>query len=104
MKTNKPIKKENINNLPKVYTLYQNYPNPFNPITTIKYDIPRNSNVTMIIFDLLGREVTRLVNNEMKNAGRYEIKWNANNFASGVYIYRITAGDFVSVKKMVLVK
>jgi hypothetical protein len=99
----------NNNNLPTVYNLYQNYPNPFNPVTTIKYDIPKNSNVTLIVYDLLGREVTRLVNNEMKNAGRYEIKWpapsgNANNFASGVYIYRIQAGDYVSVKKMVFLK
>jgi hypothetical protein len=94
----------NNNNLPTAYNLYQNYPNPFNPITTIKYDIPNKSNVTLIVYDLLGREVTRLVNNEMKNAGRYEIKWNANNYASGVYIYSIQAGDYVSVKKMVLVK
>ncbi|RPI17900.1 MAG: T9SS C-terminal target domain-containing protein [Ignavibacteriae bacterium] len=86
------------------YKLYSNYPNPFNPKTTIKYDIQKNSNVTLVVYDLLGRELTRLVNNEFKNAGRYEINWNATNYASGVYIYKIKAGDYISTKKMVLVK
>jgi len=90
--------------IPVVFNLYQNYPNPFNPVTTIKYDIPKTSNVTIVVYDLLGREVTRLINNELKNSGRYAINWNANNYASGVYIYRIKAGDYISVKKMVLVK
>jgi hypothetical protein len=90
--------------LPTSFNLYQNFPNPFNPVTTIKYDLPKNSNVTIIVYDLLGREVSRLVNNEFKNAGRYEINWNANNYASGVYIYRIETGDYVNTKKMVLIK
>jgi hypothetical protein len=99
------------NNLHTSFNLYQNFPNPFNPVTTIKYDLPKNSNVTIIVYDLIGREVSRLVNNEFKNAGRYEINWNANNFASGVYIYRIQVrqagsptAEFVETKKMVLLK
>jgi hypothetical protein len=93
-----------INSMPNAFNLYQNFPNPFNPVTTIKYDLPKNSNVTIIIYDLIGREVSRLVNNEFKNAGRYEINWNANNYASGIYFYRITSADFTDVKKMVLIK
>jgi len=92
------------NNIPTAFNLYQNYPNPFNPLTKIKYDLPKNMNVTVKVYDLLGREVAVLVNNEFKTAGRYEINWNAINYASGVYIYRIQAGDYVSTKKMVLVK
>ncbi len=92
------------NNIPTAFNLYQNFPNPFNPLTKIKYDLPKNVNVTVKVYDLLGREVAVLVNNEFKTAGRYEINWNAINYASGVYIYRIQAGDYVSTKKMVLVK
>lgn len=90
--------------IPTVFALYQNYPNPFNPATKIKYDLPKNTNVTIKIYDILGREVTTLVRNEFKQAGRYEVSWNANNYASGVYFYRIEAGSFVSAKKMVLIK
>lgn len=104
------------NNIPTEFVLYQNFPNPFNPITKIKYDIPPSKGaggmiVKLIVYDLLGREVVILVNNEFKTAGRYEINWNAMNFASGVYIYRIqvrqagsSAEDYVSTKKMVLIK
>ncbi len=92
------------NNIPTAFNLYQNFPNPFNPITKIKYDLPKNVNVTIKVYDLIGREVATLVNNELKTAGRYEVNWNAMNYASGVYIYRIQAGDYVSTKKMVLVK
>jgi hypothetical protein len=92
------------NNLPAVFNLYQNYPNPFNPVTKIKYDLPKNVNVTVKIYDLLGREVTTLINNEFTNAGRYELEWNAQNYASGVYIYRINAGEYVNTRKMILLK
>lgn len=92
------------NNIPLVFNLYQNFPNPFNPATVIKYDLPKDVKVTVKIYDLLGREVTTLVNNEFKNAGRYELNWNAGNYASGVYIYRIEAGDYANTKKMVLIK
>ncbi len=98
-------RKENVNaTVPNVFNLYQNFPNPFNPVTVIKYDLPKDVNVTIKVYNLLGQEVTRLVNNEFKKAGRYEINWNANNCATGVYIYRITAGDYVKSRKMVLIK
>ncbi len=91
------------NSLPTVYSLYNNYPNPFNPTTTIKYDIPEQSYVTIKIYNLLGEEVTTLLNEE-HNVGRYQINWNAAQLASGVYFYRIQAGSFVDTKKMILMK
>jgi len=94
----------NGNGIPVSYNLYQNFPNPFNPETKIKYDLPKNTNVTIKVYDLLGRLVSTLVNNEFRNAGRYDVIWNANNFASGIYIYKIEAGTFIETKKMVLVK
>jgi hypothetical protein len=99
------------NNIPTSFKLYQNFPNPFNPTTTIKFDIPVKSSVTLKIYDLLGREVETILNNEFKTAGWYEVNWNASKYASGVYIYRIEAlqagtstGDFVQSRKMVLIK
>jgi Secretion system C-terminal sorting domain len=87
----------------KTYDLFQNYPNPFNPSTKISFQIPKPGNVVLKIYDILGREVMTLVNG-YKNVGRYKIDFNASNLASGVYIYRLVSGDFVSVKKMVLLK
>jgi hypothetical protein len=89
----------------KVYTftLQQNYPNPFNPATKIAYSIPRAGHVSMKVFDILGREVLTLVNTEMK-AGEYSVDFNASNFASGVYFYKLQAGDKSIVKKMMLLK
>ncbi|MCX7878954.1 MAG: T9SS type A sorting domain-containing protein, partial [Ignavibacteria bacterium] len=92
------------NSLPKRFQLHQNYPNPFNPVTKIKYELPKDINVTITIYDILGREVTKLVNNEYRKAGVYEAEWNALNYASGVYFYRIEAGSFIDAKKMVLVR
>jgi hypothetical protein len=89
--------------IPKVFKLYQNLPNPFNPTTTIKFDVPRKSMVTLVIYDAIGREVAQLVN-AMTNAGSYQITWYAGDFPSGVYFSKITAGDYVDVKKMILVK
>ena len=95
--------------IPKEYSLYQNYPNPFNPTTTIKYDIPylgtglALSAVTLKVYDILGREVATLVN-EYKPAGSYEQVFNASSLASGVYVYKLQAGDFVNSKKMMLLK
>jgi len=88
---------------PKVFTLKQNYPNPFNPSTTIKYEIPKLSFVTIKIYDVLGNEVAALVNEE-KPVGTYELNWNAANLPSGVYFYRLQAGNFVETKKMILLK
>lgn len=96
------IKPENF--IPTSYSLSQNYPNPFNPSTKINYDLPRNSKVMLVIYDILGQEVMRLVNNEFKLAGRYTVEFNGLNYASGVYFYRIEAGNFVQSKKMVLIK
>ncbi len=101
-------KKEN-ENIPLVFRLSQNYPNPFNPVTKISYDIPRDAKVNITVYDILGREVTHLVNNEMKTAGFYIAQFNAMNYASGVYFYRIEAEEpngtkFVDSKKMVLLK
>ena len=85
------------------YALEQNYPNPFNPSTTIKYQIPENGMVTLKIFNILGEEVATLVN-DFKTTGKYEVKFDASNLASGVYVYRISAGDFNASKKMLLLK
>ena len=85
------------------YDLAQNYPNPFNPSTTIKYQIPNAGNVTLKVFDILGREVTTLVD-EFKNEGRYEVNFNAGKLASGVYIYSIKSNDFTASKKLLLLK
>ena len=81
----------------------QNYPNPFNPSTTIKFELPQSAIVRLSVYDMLGREVSVLVN-ERRNAGVHEVKFDGSNLASGVYFYRLTAGDFVQSKKLVLVK
>ncbi len=95
----KPISTE----IPSSYSLSQNYPNPFNPVTNIKFDIQKSSDVKIIISDIMGREITTLVNEQLK-PGTYRIDWDAINYPSGVYFYRLTAGDFVETKKMILIK
>lgn len=85
------------------FSLQQNYPNPFNPATIIKYNLPKNTFVTLKIFDVLGREVKTLVN-EFQNSGIKEVNFDASSLTSGVYFYSITAGDFSDVKKMILAK
>ncbi|HTK81625.1 MAG TPA: T9SS type A sorting domain-containing protein, partial [Bacteroidota bacterium] len=89
--------------MPKAYALYQNYPNPFNPSTTIRFDVPKASNISLKIYDVLGQEVETLVNEE-RGAGRYSVNFDAGNFPSGVYYFRIIAGDFSDVKKLLLAK
>jgi len=89
--------------LPKQYYISQNYPNPFNSTSIIKYSIPKSSQVTLKIFNVLGSEIETLVNEE-KSIGTYEINWNAVNLPSGVYFYRLQAGDFVQTRKMILLK
>ena len=89
--------------IPDRFELYQNYPNPFNPSTTIKYDLPKESSVKIEVYDILGKKVATLVDGIMK-AGSYRIIWDANRFASGVYFYRIQAGDYHEVKKLLLLK
>ena len=88
---------------PKIFELKQNYPNPFNPVTSIKYDIPQRSNVKISIFDISGKEIATL-SNGIKDAGTYEIQWNAEGFTSGVYFYKLEADGFSEVRKMMLVK
>jgi hypothetical protein len=85
------------------FELNQNYPNPFNPSTTIEYSLPSSSNVSLKVFDILGNEVADLVNG-LQNSGKHSIEFNASNLPSGLYIYRVQAGDFLSNKKMVLLK
>jgi hypothetical protein len=90
-------------NVPATFSLSQNYPNPFNPRTGIRYQVPGVSDVKLIVFDLLGREVAVLVN-ERKVPGTYEVAFDGNGLASGVYLYRMMAGNFVQTKKLVIVK
>jgi hypothetical protein len=85
------------------YRLLQNYPNPFNPTTTIRYELPQQSNVKIVVYDLMGREVALLVNGA-KAAGSYTVQFNASQLASGIYFYKLNAGSFVSTKKLVLMK
>jgi hypothetical protein len=89
--------------IPIEYALQQNYPNPFNPSTKIEYSIPQSSNVVIKVFDILGNEIATLVD-EYKPVGSYEVVFNASSLPSGVYFYRIQAGDFISTKKMILMK
>ena len=100
--TSSPVVK-NENNIPSEFNLSQNYPNPFNPETTIEFDIPKSTITKLIIYDALGREIVKLVNGEL-NAGSYRTKWNAGNHGSGIYYYQLKAGDFVTTKKMLLIK
>jgi hypothetical protein len=88
--------------LPNEFRLYQNYPNPFNPTTTIKYDLPKEGVVSIKIYDIAGKEIYTM--SEFKIAGSYEMTFDGSRYASGVYFYRINAGNYTSVKKMVLVK
>ncbi len=88
---------------PTSFNLHQNYPNPFNPSTIISYDIPKSGFVTLKVYDLLGRKITTLYNGNQK-AGTYNVSFDASRLSSGVYFYQLRAGDFVSIKKMVLLK
>jgi hypothetical protein len=99
-----PIGIHNISSeIPTEFRMYQNYPNPFNPQTNINFDIKEAGMVKIVIYDLLGKEVETLVNQEMK-PGKYNVDFFSGNYASGMYFYRITAGSFVDIKKMVLLK
>jgi polyhydroxybutyrate depolymerase len=89
--------------LPEIFALYQNHPNPFNPTTAIGYQLSAVSDVELSIYNLTGQKVATLVS-ERKNAGHHKIEWDASGFASGVYYYRLEAGEFVDVKKMILLR
>jgi len=88
---------------PMLFELMQNYPNPFNPTTVISYMLPKNSMVTLKVYDVLGREVKTLVN-ERQNLGAHKITFNANNLPSGVFFYRLVAGSFINTKKLIVIK
>ena len=89
--------------IPERFSLSQNYPNPFNPTTTIEFSLPQSGFVTLKVYNILGEEVATLVSKEL-NEGKYKYEWNANSLASGVYLFRIKAGKFQAVKKMILMK
>ena len=91
------------NVIPDKYELYQNYPNPFNPETNIKFDIPKAGNISLTIYNMLGEEVANLYNGFV-GIGRFETSWNASSLSSGVYFYKLESDDFVSIKKLVLLK
>ncbi len=94
---------ELITELPSEFSLLQNYPNPFNPSTSIDYSIPEESFVELKVYDVLGNEVASLVN-EQQQTGVYRADFTANNLSSGIYFYKIKAGNFIETKKMVLMK
>jgi Secretion system C-terminal sorting domain len=89
--------------IPKTYSLKQNYPNPFNPTTDIDFSVPKSGVVKLVVYDVLGNEVSTVVNKSME-AGTYQVTFDASSIASGVYFYKLIAGDFISTKKMVLIK
>ena len=94
--------------IPDVFALHQNYPNPFNPVTTLRYDLPENDHVNITIYDMLGRQVKTLVN-QTHDAAYRSVIWDAANdygkpVSAGIYLYQIQAGEYISTKKMVLLK
>ena len=89
--------------IPIEYSLDQNYPNPFNPTTTISYSLAEDGFVNLVIYNLLGEEVTTLVNSKQK-VGRYEVVFDASKISSGIYLYRLVSNNFLSIKKMILIK
>ncbi|MBI1931314.1 MAG: carboxypeptidase regulatory-like domain-containing protein [Ignavibacteriales bacterium] len=95
------ISVQSANEKPNIYSLSQNYPNPFNPITTIRYQIPVNKHVTIKVYDVLGKEVATLID-EFKPAGIHKVEFNASQLVSGVYFYKLIAGKYIDVKKMIL--
>jgi hypothetical protein len=99
-----PIGINPISSIADKFELSQNYPNPFNPVTNIRFTLPQISNVTLKVYGIDGKEVATLVNNELVSAGTKEVSFNASTFASGIYFYTITAGDFRETRKMMLVK
>ena len=99
-----PVGVENeIAGLSAEFSLSQNYPNPFNPETVIEYSLPKLGDVSLVVYNLLGEEVTILVN-ESISAGNHQVIWDASNVASGIYFYHLQAGNFVQTRKMVLLK
>jgi hypothetical protein len=90
-------------NLPKTFAMYQNFPNPFNPSTSIRFELPKGSNVNLSIYNILGQKIATIVD-EYKNPGYYQIRWDARNLANGIYFYSIRTENIVITKKMILLK
>jgi hypothetical protein len=90
-------------NIPSNYELKQNYPNPFNPETKIRFNVPQSGNVRLTIYNFLGQNISELIN-ESLSAGEYETNWNAKDFASGIYLYRLETIGFTQTKQMILMK
>lgn len=89
--------------LPKDYTLSQNYPNPFNPTTVISYSLPTASNIKLVVYNALGQTI-KVLENRNKNAGNYSVNFDASKLPSGIYFYKLEAGQFTQVKKMMVIK
>jgi len=99
-----PVMNESdVNQLPGEFQLHQNFPNPFNPLTTIRYDMPKSVHVNISVYNTRGQQVAVLVNGS-RQSGYHEVIWDAAGLASGVYFYRIHAGDYVALKKLMLIK
>jgi len=90
--------------IPDEYTLYQNYPNPFNPATTIMYALPNQSKVSLNVYNVLGELIIVLINNELQEAGYHQVMFKGNSLSSGVYIYKLVAGNYTHTKKMLMIK
>lgn len=97
------VETEDLKMTPEGFLLYQNFPNPFNPITTIKFEVSKSSPISLIVYDVLGREIIKLFN-EFKPAGTYELTFDGSELPSGIYFYTLTSGNFISTKKLVLLK
>ena len=96
---------EDANNelVPTEFSLYQNYPNPFNPVTNIRFSLPQEGFTTLKVYNMLGQEVASLMNEDLV-AGTYEVQFDGTKLASGTYIYRLTAGNYMETKKFILMK
>jgi hypothetical protein len=98
------VNDENRSNITAHFKLEQNYPNPFNPQTTINYSLAKSSIVTLKIYDMLSREVETLIQNKRQAPGKYEVVFNASNFSSGIYFYKLITEEFIETKKMLFLK
>jgi hypothetical protein len=98
-----PTRADNLRQLPKAAVLQQNFPNPFNPSTTIGYGLPERSHVTLTVYNTLGQQIATLEEGEIE-AGFHEVNFDASSLASGVYLYRLTAGDYVRTRRLVLLR
>jgi len=95
---------EDVAEIPDKFDLDYNYPNPFNPSTTIRYKLPEASKVKLTIHNTLGQKVATIVNLNNQEAGFYNVEWSADNMSSGIYFYRLEAGNFIKIRKMTLLK